>query len=304
MECSLYAYAWHTAVGVKFRLPRADVYHALATLEALWLPRDRSVATFLDLFTSTNPDRAGAGMGYSRWKLEVGRRYFAFGARMAAKCRYCVCISDKTKDDVIKHIGVNGDKLKVIRLGIADDLEPLPLYHRFKPAGLHTITIGTLGQLDKRKRINLLIDAFKRTELPAQLLIAGKGPDEGLLKALAGNDERIKFLGLVPNGKLNDFYNTIDVFVFPSAIEGYGLPPVEAMACRKPTIILSDAIIPEDVRSRCVAVDDLTEALRDAGHLEELCKVVDYDGNYEFAKQHKWSNCVGEYIKLYKEVAK
>ena len=303
MECSLYAYAWHTAVGVKFRLPKADVYHALATLEALWLPRDRSVATYLDLFTSTNPDRAGAGMGYSRWKLEIGKRYFAFGAKMAAKCRYCVCISDKTKEDVMKHIGINGDKLKVIRLGIQEDLEPMDIYHRFKPKGLETLVIGTLGQLDKRKRINLLIEALKKTNLNAQLLIAGKGPDKPMLQALAGDDERIKFLGLIPSELLSDFYNSLDVFVFPTGIEGYGLPPVEAMACRKPTIILKDAIIPEDVRSRCVAVDDLTEALRNDGHLEQLCKVIDYDSNYEFAKQHKWSNCVNEYIKLYKEIA-
>ena len=51
---------------------------------------------------------------------------------------------------------------------------------------------------------------------------------------------------LIPN--MNDFYNSLDLFVFPTSIEGYGMPIVEAMACGKPVITLEDAEIPSNLR--------------------------------------------------------
>ena len=292
---SLYAYAWHTGVKIAFTLPRdgIDVYHALATLEAMWLPPNKSIATYLDLFTTTNPNKAGAGMGYSRWKLEIGRRYFALGSRIARRCRFLVCISEKTRQDVLEYVGADERKLRVIRLGISDDLKPWGREHpRF--------TIGTLGQLDKRKRIGLLVNAFRRSRLDADLLIAGQGPDRELLKTMAAGDRRIRFLGLVPENKLNAFYNSLDMFVFPTGIEGYGLPAVEAMACGKAVVVLDDAILPQEIRDRCVSVPDLGAFFQGGATLSS--GAVDYLGNLEFAREHRWDKCVSQYIELYKEI--
>ena len=295
---SLYSYAWKTGVSILWKLPRnADVYHALATMEAMWLPKDKSIATYLDLFTTTNPDRAGAGMGYSKWKLEVGRRYFHFGATIASRCRYLVCISDKTKQDVIEHITPDERKLKVIRLGISETLKPEHKKHE-------RLTFGTLGQLDKRKRIDLLIKCFHGTDIDADLLIAGAGPDRSLLEGLAARDPRIKFLGLVPENELNDFYNSLDMFIFPTGIEGYGLPAVEAMACGKPVVILTDAIIPRDIASRCSRVGNLSEFFASKQSVETIMAIGGqrYYSNLNFANEHRWSKCVAEYIKLYEEI--
>jgi len=299
---SLYAYAWQTGVQVAFKLPRdgIDVYHALATMEAMWLPKDKSIATYLDLFTTTNPDRAGAGMGYSRWKLEVGRRYFHVGSKVASRCRFLVCISNKTKQDVLKHVGADEQKLKVIRLGIRDDLKPENRTRKY-------FTIGTLGQLDKRKRIHLLVRDFHASKLDAKLLIAGNGPDRPILENMAEGDKRIEFLGLVPDEELNEFYNSLDLFVFPSAIEGYGLPPVEAMACGKPVVILGDLIMPLEIWERCESVNDLRlffDHISDIGEWNRFRYIAtrQAESNLNFAKEHKWSNCVSEYIKLYEEI--
>ena len=291
---SLYAYAWHTGIKIAFTLPRdgVDVYHALATLEAMWLPPEKSIATYLDLFTTTNPDRAGAGMGYSRWKLEIGRRYFALGARLARRCRFLVCISEKTRQDVLEYVGADERKLRVIRLGISDTLKPERREHK-------RFTIGTLGQLDKRKRIGLLVEAFRRSRLDADLVIAGRGPDMEMLREMARRDMRIRFLGLVAEDKLNDFYNSLDLFVFPTGIEGYGLPAVEAMACGKPVVVLDDAILPAEIRDRCVSVPNLGAFFGNNGALDVK---VDYAGNLAFAGEHRWDKCVSEYIKLYEEI--
>lgn len=297
---SLYSYAWQTGVKVAFKLPRngVDVYHALATMEAMWLPRHKSIATYLDLFTTTNPDKAGAGMGYNKWKLEVGRRYFAFGSKVASRCRFLVCISGKTARDVMKYIKPDARKIRVIRLGISETLKPEHRNHR-------RLTLGTLGQLDKRKRINYLVAAFHRSNLDARLLIAGQGPDERMLRAMAEGDERIEFLGLIPEAELNDFYNGLDLFVFPTGIEGYGLPPVEAMACGVPVVILDDAILPQEIRGRCVSVGGLNILFSGLSELETMMKIgcVLYAENLLFASEHRWDKCVGQYMKLYEEIA-
>ena len=294
---SLYAYAYKTAIGVPLKLPRkgVDVYHALATLEAMWLPKRRSIATFLDLFTTTNPSRAGAGMGYSKWKLAVGRRYFQFGSRIAAKCRYLVCISEKTKQDVLEHVCQDESKIKVIRLGIRDDLKPLGGYNE-------RLRIGTLSQLDKRKRIDLLIRQFRVSKIDAELVIAGVGPDRQLLEHIAGGDERIRFLGLIPDDILSAFYNSLDLFVFPTAIEGYGLPAVEAFACGKPVVVMSDAIIPEEIRMRCFSTNNLVEMFNSENKLDTVLRTTDYAGNLQFARGHRWSKCVAQYVELYKKI--
>lgn len=295
---SLYAYAYKTAIGVPLTLPRngIDVYHALATLEAMWLPKNRSIATFLDLFTTTNPDRAGAGMGYSRWKLAVGRWYFKFGSHIAARCRYLVCISDKTKRDVLEYVCPDESKVLVIKLGIREDLKPLTRKSngRFR--------IGALGQLDKRKRMDLLIRQFRASKIDADLVIAGAGQDRALLEHIAGDDKRIQFLGLISDSVLGSFLNSLDMFIFPTAIEGYGLPAVEAMACGIPVVVMDDAIIPEEIRMRCFAVKNLTELFDNENKIDTILSTTDYSGNLRFASEHRWSKCVAEYVELYKKI--
>ena len=291
---SLPAYAFQTGIAAPFRIPRRgiDVYHALATLEAMWLPKDKSIATYLDLFTTTNPDRAGAGMGYSKWKMEIGRRYFAIGSQIAARCRYLVCISEKTKQDVLEHIKPEEGKLRVIKLGISNTLKT-------EKRGSTRFTLGTLSQLDKRKRIDLLIQQFHSTNLDADLLIAGGGPDRVKLEGLANGDKRIKFLGRVPENELSAFYNQLDVFCFPTAIEGYGLPAVEAMACKKPVLVLQDAIVPDEIKIRCAKTDSFAMSMDD---YEAVISETDYDNNMVFATEHRWERCVGEYLELYQSI--
>jgi len=297
-DVNLYKYFFYTAIEVPLRLPRRniDVYHALVTLEAMWLPKDKSIVMIHDLFTTTDLDRVGAGMGRSQWKKFIGARYFSFGSNLASRCRFIVCNSEKTKQDVITRIKAPEDKIKVIRLGIPGDLEPAPKKDK-------VFRIGTLSQLDKRKRIDLLITQFKESKLDGELVIAGQGKDRTLLENLIGNDNRIKLLGFVPDSELSNFFNSLDIFAFPTWIEGYGLPIVEAMSCKKPVVVFSDAIIPDEIKSRCIALDNFIPAFNNIPHLESLIKAVDIDSNYKFAKEHNWDKCVEEHMELYREIA-
>ncbi|KKL50662.1 hypothetical protein LCGC14_2303240, partial [marine sediment metagenome] len=239
-------------------------------------------------------DKLGSGIGYSKWKNIAGRTYNRFMINISKKCKGVTAVSEQTKEDLTTYLDVPEKKIKVIRSGIRLDL--IPMKRKDK-----TFRVGYLGQLDRRKRIHLLIDAFKASRL-GELTIGGAGLDGPILKGLAEGDKRIKFLGLVPDSRLVDFYNSLDVFVFPTWIEGYGLPIVEAMACKKPVVVLLDAGIPWDIKKRCVIVDRLDYVLANQTYLTRLCKSVNIEANYRWAKEHDWDKAVDEYIKVYEEV--
>ncbi len=278
-----------------FQMPKGyDVYHAITPMESIWIPKDKGIATILDIIPITHPELHGARLAGNRMKYTIARACFTIGCRQAAKCRYVVCISEHVKREFIEHFNVDEDKVKVIKLGIRSDL--VPVVKRDK-----TFRIGYLGQLDRRKRVDLLITSFMKSKIDGELVLGGKGIDAQGLRQLAQGDSRIKFLGFVPDDKLVDFYNSLDVFVFPTAIEGYGLPPVEAMACKKPVIVFGDAIIPWEVKKHCIIVEHMDAV---CGCLDILDRCVNLEDNYKWAKSHDWDMTVEEYTKLYQEVLK
>ena len=293
-KTSLLSYFNYTFFELQLRLPKGfDVYHALTPMEAMWMPKSKSVVTILDLIPITNPERAGAGIGYNILKRFVGSQYFQLACNVAMRCKKIICISKQTKDDVLRKFKVGEGKVEVIKLGISADLEATGKQD-------DVFRIGYLGQLDRRKRVNLLIKAVKESSVNCELVIGGTGVDEERLKKLAESDRRIKFLGLVSDDKLVDFYNSLSIFVIPTWVEGYGLPIVEAMACEKPVVVLKDAIIPEEVKSRCIRTNVLnTESLI---YLSEHIDHSLLNSNSRWAKEHSWSRCMDEYIRVYEEV--
>ncbi len=272
-----------------------DLYHAITPMESIWVPKDKSIATVLDIIPIVHPELHGARMGGNKVKYTIGKACFDIGCRQAAKCRYVVCISDHVKQEFIEHYDVDEAKVKVIQLGIRSDLRPLLKQDT-------VFRIGYLGQLDRRKRVDLLVSAFKKSRIDGELVIGGRGIDEAGLKEMAQGDKRIKFTGFVPDDKLVDFLNSMSVMCFPTSIEGLGLPPIEMMACKRPVIVLADAIIPKEVKDRCVVVENLDDALSNISNIGNLCRSVDIESNYKWAKLHNWATTVSEYVKLYEEV--
>jgi len=280
----------------RFNIPKGyDVYHAITPMESIWVPKNKSIATILDIIPVVHPELHGARMGGNKVKYTIGKACFTVGCIQAAKCRFVVCISEHVRQEFIEHFNVDENKTRVIRLGIRYDLVPTPKKDKI-------FRVGYLGQLDRRKRVDLLVRAFRNSSVDGELVLGGTGADEIGLKELANGDRRIKFLGFIPDDKLCEFMNSLDIFVFPTAIEGYGLPPVEAMACKKPVIVLKDAIIPCDVKDRCIAVDNLNTVFQDMNVLNILHRYTDIDNNYRWARKHDWNTTIAEYTKLYKEV--
>jgi glycosyltransferase involved in cell wall biosynthesis len=301
----LAGYFKYTFIDNYFNVPKGyDIYHAITPMESIWLPKEKSIATVLDIIPIVHPELHGARMGGNKVKYTIGKACFTIGCGQTAKCRYIVCISEHVRREFIERFDVDENKVKVIRLGIRSDLNPQTKKDGDGVAvsGHKVFRVGYLGQLDRRKRVDLLVSAFRKGNIDGELVLGGRGIDEDGLKEMAQGDKRIKFVGFVPDDRLVDFYNSIDVFVFPTAIEGYGLPPVEATACKKPVIMLSDAIVPQEVKDHCIVVETLDTVLSNVNNIESLSKYTNIEDNYLWAKSHDWNTTITEYIKLYKEV--
>lgn len=290
-------YLIYTGAEIRFRIPRdVDVYHALTPIESIYLPKKKTVATFHDLIPWLHRKEetwyfSGVSGRFKRWG---GGWWFKRACKRAAKAKQIICNSDQTKREVMENLKVGEEKITITRLGISKDLKPKPKKH-------DGYRIGTLSYLGPRKRIDILIRAFKLANLDdAELLIAGKGQDKQRLEAIAKDVPHITFLDFVPEIEKVDFLNSLDVFVLPSKLEGYGLPFVEAMACGIPVVSLQDALIPDDVKSRThiVSEADLPELL------EERNFNCDIKANLKFAREHDWGKLADQTEAIYEEVAK
>jgi len=262
-------------------------------METLWLGGNRkTVVTFHDLIPMLYLDLISTHYAKDLFTRAISKSYFILGCKHAVKCDTIIVNSDQTAKELIRYFDVKKEKIKLTKFGISPDLKP-------KAKSDDIYRIGTIGYFDPRKRFDLLIKAFKKANMnDAELVIGGEGTDDHRLKTLAGDDKRIKFLGFVPDEKLCDFYNSLDCFIFPSLLEGYGLPIVEAMACGKPVVTLEDAIIPSDVKSRThvVKLTDLPDVLK---KMEFKC---DVDANLEFARKHNWEELIDKTVNIYESI--
>lgn len=143
--------------------------------------------------------------------------------------------------DEMAALGMDRAKITLHRTGIDADLfRPYDRRMCRDQLGLprDQPVLATVGALIPRKGQRFAIEALPL--LPgAILLIAGTGPDEPALRALAaslGLSERVRFLGAVPHGDLPVLLNAADVFVLPSASEGLANAWVEALACGTPVV--------------------------------------------------------------------
>lgn len=131
------------------------------------------------------------------------------------------------------------------------------------------VRIFSGSRLDGAKRMDLLIRAFQRADLDADLYISGSGPQGDYLQQLAEGDARIRFLGRLSDSELREQYQQADVVAFVPYDEDYGLITVEAFNCGKPVVTCSDCggvtELVEDGQTGLIAQPDeesLAEALR------------------------------------------
>jgi len=166
----------------------------------------------------------------------------------ARRAAAIVTVSEFSKMDIMRVLGVPADKVKVAHCGVGSyvSTEPKPdLYSQYVPY----FACMTARHFEA-KNTALAIKAWRifreRSGLPHRLLIGGGTSEEGRARLTeAGGDGDCELLGFVPDANLSSFLHSAEAFVIPSIYEGFGLPALEAMASGAPLISSNRASLPE-----------------------------------------------------------
>jgi glycosyltransferase involved in cell wall biosynthesis len=177
-----------------------------------------------------------------------------------------VCDSEWTRQQVLGRFPVDPGRVETVHLGVARAFRPLPrseavacIARRFALEPPYVLHVGTL---EPRKNHLGLLTAFedlRRSGYPGRLVLVGRdgwrvGP---ILERLASSSARAAFLR-IPDATDEDLaalYSACDLFVFPSLDEGFGLPPLEAMACGAPVVTSPRSALLEVVGEAARRVD-------------------------------------------------
>lgn len=178
-----------------------------------------------------------------------------------------ITVSNYSKEDIAKSLSYPLDKIFVTHLAAEDIYFPQNklLCREFisKKYGISDKFILYVGGFSPRKNIKGLIQAFSlvksKLKEPFKLVILGKkGRSYYDYRDTAyelGLKDDVVFTGYVPVDELPLFYNAAHIFCYPSFYEGFGLPPLEAMACGTPTIASNVTSIPEVLGDDAVYID-------------------------------------------------
>ncbi len=250
---------------------------------------------------------------FSPRDLLILKTLVPLSARRAARV---ITVSQHARDEILARYGLPADKVVVTYEAAGEQFQPVA-----DPAARQAVCdrlgIGqvpfvlALGNLQPRKNMVRLVEAFRRvagaTASDLRLVIAGQAQwrESEVFRAVAafGLEEQVVFPGYVADADLPALYSAASVFVYPSLYEGFGLPPLEAMACGTPVVCSRAASLPEVVGTAALVfdpldVDSLAEAiatvLQDQGQAAELRR-----RGLARASQFSWDRCAMETLAVY-----
>lgn len=255
--------------------------------------------------------------GYQGLKSFPRRIYFKnLGRRAAKRADKIITISQYSKKDILKVFRIPEEKIEVIYLSVDRAYHSLTsnLEEITSKYGIAKRFIFCFSNFNPHKNVKTLIEAYYR--LPQkmkseyQLVLGGRRDRycmslEKMVKHLK-LEEKVIFTGFIPEEDLPLIYNAAELFLFPSLYEGFGLPPLEAMACGTPVIASNTTSLPEVVGQAGILVnpykvDEIKEAvirvLTDSTLRNDLIK-----RGLERAKQFTPEKTAKRILKIFAEV--
>jgi len=278
-----------------------------------WLPLRRTVVTCYDLLELNQMEAKQVSYGW-HW-----RQHFRLAAEGMRRADRVIAISEYTKRSILERFPDLADRIVVIYTGVDSDryFPHAPDPNTLDKYGVSQAHIYVLyvGSEQGRKNLRTLVDAFAliRQDIPnLKLLKVGPPQDPAGRAALLhqvrslGLENQFQLIDFVDEADLPHIYNAAAVFVFPSLREGFGLPPLEAMACGVPVISSNATSLPEVVGDAALLVDprDATEMarlLRGVLSDRELARTLSHRGR-ERAQRFTFKSAAAKVFQVYEEL--
>ncbi len=306
----LYSMREQLRIPAQLRRAKVDVFHAPHYTLPFTTPCN-SVVTIHDcihlLFPQYLPSRVA--YIYARTALWIA----------ANRSSRVLTVSEASKKDILSFFNIDPEKITVIPNGIDGQfmIEPSTeaiarVQERYQ---LKSPFLLYVGNVKPHKNLERLIDAFfkLRKDGLTNLTLLIIGDEITKYTTIRRTVHRyqlhkyVRFLGFVPSDTLSILYRLADAFVFPSLYEGFGLPPLEAMASGTPVVTSNVSSLPEVVGNAAVLVDPydvnsiangIQTILEDPLYREKLTK-----NGLERAKHYSWERSVAKVKQIYGELS-
>ncbi len=234
--------------------PRVDVFHAS---QQLWNPPRRTAltATIYDLTCWLLPEMHTAA------NVDAAKR---FAERVMRRARRLIAISENSRADAVRILGLPEQRITVIYPGVADEFFAVcaeaveQIRARY---GLRRPYVLFVGTVEPRKNLGALLEAWAGASAAVReqfdLVVAGPAGwgDPAVYNRLAEGDAGVRYLGYVPEADLPALTAAAALFAYPSLYEGFGLPVAQAMAAGVPVLSSAVSSLPEVVGEAGVLVD-------------------------------------------------
>ncbi len=246
----------------------ADIFHSPDCI-APRLLRGRTVITVHDMLDFVMPELFPARLR-DPWFVHHYQTRQQLVRRSVAGADHVIAVSENTRADIERHLGVSKDKVSVIPYGVAPIFHPIPdredrrgVLRRY---GLNEDGfLLSVGRMEDRKNCDALFRALRKlidrhVEVPP-LVVCGwyahPAETDDALRILSELrlDHVVRLIDYVPAEDLPYFYSSARVLVYPSFYEGFGLPPLEAMACGTPVVASNASSVPEVVGDAALCTD-------------------------------------------------
>ncbi len=272
-----------------------------ANIAPLYVPKSKKlIITIHDVAFLTYPDSFSAIFRfYYRWLMPI----------VVKRADTIITVSQSSKKEILKYYPYAKDKIEVIYLGLDEKYKIIDSIVKEK-------IILYVGSLNERKNFTSVIEAFELLNLDDYtLLIIGNFSSNFLIddktnKILkrAKEKDNIEFKSNILDEELVKIYNKATLLIFPSFYEGFGLPPLEAMACGTPVITSNLTSMPEVCGDAAVYINpykvkDIKEKIEMLIENEELQQQIIQKG-LERVKQFDWEKASVKHIDIFKKAMK
>ena len=286
---------------------RADVFHASQHLRNPPHRTTRMTATIYDMTCwlmphMHQPANVAATMQYAE--------------RVLRHARGCIAISEQTRQDAVRILGLPRDRIEVIYPGVAEEfflVDPQTAAAAAKKFGMEKPYILFVGTIEPRKNVDRVLDAYEALSPSVrnayQLVIAGPlgWCSDKTAQRLLRPQHGTRYLGYVSESDLPGLTAAASIFVFPSLYEGFGIPVAQAMATGVPVITSLGSSLEEIAGGDALLVDpnnvqEIAAAMERLASIPSLSRELGERGRHR-ASRYRWPQTAKLSLAFFRRIA-